>query len=122
MAKTLTTLLTGAAVADGYLPSFDAPIATWLPEYAKDPQGQKATLAQFSAMTSGHAWDENYYLPLNETTELYFGGHAEHTVLRKGFEREPGSDYEYSSASTQVLGVALSRALKVKTPTLTLAD
>jgi CubicO group peptidase (beta-lactamase class C family) len=122
MAKTLTTLLTGAAVADGYLPSFDAPIATWLPEYAKGPQGQKATLAQFSAMTSGHAWDENYYLPLNETTELYFGGHAEQTVLRKGFEREPGSDYEYSSASTQVLGVALSRALKAKTPTLTLAD
>jgi CubicO group peptidase (beta-lactamase class C family) len=122
MAKTLTTLLTGAAVADGVLPSFDAPIATWLTEYANDPQGQQATLAQFSAMTSGHDWNENYYLPLNETTELYFGGHAEQTVLRRGFERAPGSAYEYSSASTQVLAVALSRALRAKAPQRTLAD
>lgn len=122
MAKTLTTLLTGAAVADGMVSSFDAPLSQWLPEYANDPWGQKATLAQLSAMTSGHAWDENYYLPLNETTELYFGGHAAQTVLRKGFEREPGSDYEYSSASSQVLGVALSRALQAKDPSLTVAS
>ena len=120
MTKTLTTLLAGAALADGYIPSFDAPIATWLTQYAQDPWGQKATLAQFSAMTSGHAWDENYYMPLNETTELYFGGHAAQTVLRKGFEREPGREFEYSSASSQVLGVALSRALQVKNPSLTL--
>ena len=121
MAKTLTTMLTGAAVADGMVSSFDAPLAQWLTEYANDPWGKQATLAQLSAMTSGHAWDENYYLPLNETTELYFGGHVEQTVLRKGFEREPGSDYEYSSASSQVLGVALSRALRAKDPNLTLA-
>ena len=121
MAKTLTTLMTGAAVADGIVPSFDAPVSPWLTEYADDPWGKHATLAQLSAMTAGHAWDENYYLPLNETTELYFGGHVEQTVLRKGFEREPGSDYEYSSASSQVLGVALSRALRAKDPNLTLA-
>ena len=121
MAKTLTTVLTGAAVADGILPSFDAPVSQWLTEYANDLWGKQATLAQFSSMTSGHAWTENYYLPLNETTELYFGGHVAQTVLRKGFEREPGSDYEYSSASSQVLGVALSRALQAKDPNLTLA-
>ena len=121
MAKTLTTMLAGAAVQDGIVPSFDAPLSQWLTEYANDPWGQKATLAQLSSMTSGHAWDENYYLPLNETTELYFGRDAPRTVLRKGFEREPGSDYEYSSASSQVLGVALSRALKAKSPDWTLA-
>lgn len=122
MAKTLTTMLTGAAVADGIIPSFDAPVSQWLPEYANDAWGKQATLAQFSGMTSGHAWDENYYMPLNETTELYFGGHAAQTVLRKGFEREPGSDYEYSSASSQVLGVALSRALQKSKADMTLSQ
>lgn len=121
MSKTLTTLLVGAAVAQGVVPSFDAPVSTWLPEYAQDPLGRDATLAQFSAMTSGHAWDENYYLPLNETTELYFGGHAAATVLRKGFEHVPGRDFEYSSASVQVLGVALARALQAVQPDQTLA-
>ena len=122
MAKTVTTLLAGAAVADGVLPSFDAPLATWVPEYADHPLGRSATIAQLSAMTSGHEWSENYYLPLNPTTELYFGGDATATVLRQGFERAPGSDYEYSSASTQLLGLALGRALQAREPGLTLSS
>ncbi len=121
MAKTLTTLLAGAMVADGVLPSLDAPLARWLPEYADDPWGQQATLAQLSAMTAGHAWTEHYYLPLNPTTELYFGGDATGTVLRQGFERAPGSAFEYSSASTQVLAVALQRALRERDPRATLS-
>jgi len=121
MAKTVTTLLAGAAVADGVLPGFDAPLATWVPEYAGHPAGRHATLAQLSAMTSGHEWSEHYYLPLNPTTELYFGGNAAATVLRQGFEREPGTGYEYSSASTQLLGLALGRALQAREPGLTLS-
>ena len=122
MAKTVVTLLTGAAVADGFVPSFDAPLATYLPEYATDPRGAKATLAQLSAMTSGHEWTENYYLPLNPTTQLYFGGDAVGTALAQGFEREPGTEFEYSSASTQVLALALQRALQARQPELTLAS
>jgi CubicO group peptidase (beta-lactamase class C family) len=122
MAKTLITLLAGAAVADGVAPSLDAPLARWLSEYANHPQGAKATLAQLSAMTSGHEWTEHYYLPLNPTTELYFGGHVEVTVLRQGFEREPGSAFEYSSASTQVLAVALQRALRERDPQASLSQ
>lgn len=121
MAKTVMTMLTGAAVAEGIVPSFDAPLSTWVTEYANHPQGRSATLAQLSGMTAGHEWDENYYLPLNPTTELYFGGNARGTVLRHGFERDPGSGYEYSSATTQLLGIALQRALQAREPGLTLA-
>ena len=122
MAKTVVTLLTGAAVADGIVPSFDTLLTNYLPEYANDPRGSKATLAQLSAMTSGHEWTENYYLPLNPTTKLYFGGDATGTVLAQGFEREPGAEFEYSSASTQVLALALQRALQARQPELTLAS
>ena len=121
MSKTVVTMLAGAAVADGILPDFDMPLATYLPEYASDPRGVKATLAQLSAMSSGHEWTEHYYLPLNPTTRLYFGGDVTGTVLAQGFERDPGTAFEYSSASTQVLALALQRALSAHRPELTLS-
>lgn len=121
MAKTVITLLTGAAVADGFIDSFDVPLARYLPEYASDSRGAKATLAQLSAMTSGHDWTEHYYLPLNPTTRLYFGGDTTGTVLAQGFERDPGTEFEYSSASTQVLALALQRALQLRQPDLALS-
>ena len=121
MAKTITTLQVGMAVQQGFISSFDAPITEQLPEYAGDERGRKATVAQLSAMKSGHDWTENYYLPLNVTTELYFGRDAQSVVLRQGFEREPGSEYEYSSGSTQLLGVFLKRALAAKEPGLTIS-
>jgi len=122
MAKTVVAMLVGAAVADGIVPSFDTPLAAYLPEYAGDPRGATATLAQLSAMTSGHEWTEHYYLPLNPTTKLYFGGDVTGTVLAQGFERVPGTAFEYSSASTQVLALALQRALQARQPDLTLSS
>jgi CubicO group peptidase (beta-lactamase class C family) len=121
MSKTVVTMLAGAAVADGILPGFDMPLYTYLPEYASDPRGAKATLAQLSAMSSGHEWTEHYYLPLNPTTRLYFGGDVTGTVLAQGFERDPGTAFEYSSASTQVLALALHRALRAHRRELTLS-
>jgi CubicO group peptidase (beta-lactamase class C family) len=122
MAKTVVTMLTGAAVVDGFIPSFDTPLSAYLPEYAGDPRGGAASLAQLSSMTSGHEWTEHYYLPLNPTTKLYFGGDVAGTVLAQGFERESGTAFEYSSASTQVLAVALQRALQARQPDLTLSS
>ena len=122
MAKTITTLQVGLAVQQGVISSFDAPLTEQILEYAQDPRGQKATVAQLSAMKSGHDWTENYYLPLNVTTELYYGLDAQDVVLRQGFEREPGSAYEYSSGSTQLLGVFLKRALAAKAPGLTISE
>jgi CubicO group peptidase (beta-lactamase class C family) len=122
MAKTVTTMLAGAAVADGYLLSFDEPVSDFIQEWVRDPRGGKATFAQFSAMSAGHNWTESYYLPLNPTAELYYGDQAEAQVLAAGFERDPGKEYEYNSAGTQVLAVALRRALQRKNPELTLAQ
>jgi CubicO group peptidase (beta-lactamase class C family) len=122
MAKTITTLQVGLAVKEGFISSFDAPITEQLKEYANDVRGSKATLAQLASMKSGHDWEENYYLPLNMTTNLYYGKDAQALVLSHGFEREPGSAYEYSSGSTQVLGVFLQRALQAKEPALTISQ
>ena len=116
MAKTVTTMQVGLAVQQGLIPSFDAPITQFLPEYANNARGAKATISQLSAMKAGHDWTENYKLPFNVTTNLYFGTDAEKAVLGQDFEREPGSEFEYSSGSTQVLGVILKRAIQKRNP------
>lgn len=122
MAKTITTMQVGLAVQQGFISSFDAPLTEQIKEYSSDERGRKATIAQLSSMKSGHEWDENYYLPLNMTADLYYGKDAEGLVLSHGFEREPGSAYEYSSGSTQLLGVFLKRALQAKEPGLTISQ
>jgi CubicO group peptidase (beta-lactamase class C family) len=116
IAKTVTTMQVGLAVQQGMISSFDAPITQFLPEYANNAWGAKATIAQLSAMKAGHDWTENYKLPFNVTTNLYFGTDAEKVVLGQGFEREPGTAFEYSSGSTQLLGVILKRAIQKKNP------
>lgn len=121
VAKTVTTLQVGMALQQGLISSFDAPLTERLPEYAGDPRGRKATVAQLSSMKAGHDWTEDYYLPLNITTELYFGQDARQLVLRQGFEREPGTAFEYSSGSTQLLGVFLQRALEAHQKGLTIS-
>lgn len=50
------------------------------------------------------------------------GRDAAGLVLRRGFEREPGSAFEYSSGSTQLLGVFLQRALAAREPGLSIAE
>ena len=116
VAKTVTTMQVGMAVQQGLIPSFDASITQFLPEFKNNLSGSKATISQVSAMKSGHDWTEKYYLPLNVTTDLYYGTNAEKLVLNQGFERAPGTEYEYSSGSTQLLGVILKRAIQAKNP------
>jgi CubicO group peptidase (beta-lactamase class C family) len=116
MAKTVTTMQIGLAVQQGLIPSFDAPITQFLPEYVGNARASKATISQISAMKAGHDWTENYKLPFNVTTDLYFGKDAEKLVLNQNFEREPNTEFEYSSGSTQVLGVILKRAIQKKNP------
>jgi CubicO group peptidase (beta-lactamase class C family) len=116
MAKTVTTMQTGLAVQQGLIPSFDTPITQFLPEYAGNTRGAKATISQLSAMKAGHDWTETYDLPFNATTELYYGKDAEKLVLNQDFERDPGTVYEYSSGTTQLLGVILKRAIQKKNP------
>jgi len=110
MAKTVITLLVGAAIDDGYITHFDQPIIDFLPEL--NDRAKEVTIAQLSAMTSGMDWDENYYSPFSLTPKLYYGSDSEAFVLAQNYDQQPGETFYYSSASTQLLTLVLKRALK----------
>jgi len=111
-AKTVITLLVQIAIQDGYIDSWDDPITKYIPEY-EIPEGvAEPTLRHFSTMTAGMQIKENYNDPFSKTAKLYYGDHAETTALSVPPGKNPtGEVYEYQSAQTQVLTVALSRAV-----------
>ena len=112
MAKTVTTLLLGIAIAEGHVKGLDQPITDFLPEFESDPLGSKATIGQLSAMDSGYEWDEHYYSPFSPTVELLYGDDIRRFLLNGKFTAEPGSYWYYSSASTELMGIFLLRALQ----------
>jgi len=112
MAKTLTTMLLGIAIDEGFVRDLDQPIVDFIPEFKDDPLGKNAAIKHFSLMNSGYEWDEQYYTPFSPTVELYYGNDVESFLLNGEFSQEPGAFWEYSSASTQIMGIFLLRALQ----------
>lgn len=122
MAKTVVTLLVGKAIEEGYIESLDQKITDFLPEFANDERGSKATIGSLSTMSSGYNWDENYYNPFSPTVQLYYGKDVQNFLLARNFSHDFDTYFYYSSASTQILTIALSRALQAKNPNLTVSD
>lgn len=111
MAKTVLTILVGIAIKDGVVESLEQPVTDFLPEFSKDPLGNTATLANLSLMNSGYDWVEHYYSWHSPTVELYHGPDIENFLVNRKFSDAPEARWYYSSASTQLLAIALKRAL-----------
>jgi len=122
MAKTLTTMLLGIAIEEGYVRDLDQPIVDFIPEFKDDPIGKTATVRQLSLMNSGYEWDEQYYTPFSPTVELYYGDDVTEFTTGRAFSAEPGTFWEYSSASTELLGIFLLRALQKPLGNISLSD
>lgn len=110
MAKTITTMMLGKAIEQGYIKSLDQKITDFLPEFKDDEFGKHCTIGDLSAMTSGFDWEEDYYFPLNPTAKAYYGDNIEEQMLSYKFVASPGGKFKYQSGDTQLLGIILQRA------------
>jgi CubicO group peptidase (beta-lactamase class C family) len=110
MAKSVTTMLLGKAIEQGYIRGLDQAITDFIPEFALDSLACLCTVGDLSAMTSGLGWEEAYYSPVNPTTEAYFGDDVEKLMLKQRFVEMPGKKFKYLSANTQLLAIVLQRA------------
>lgn len=112
-AKTVITLLIQIAIQDGYIASWDDPITKYIPEYEIPAGVVEPTLRHFSTMTAGLQTKENYKNPFSTTAKLYYGDDVEATALSiTPGKHIAGEVFEYQSAQTQILTIALSRAVK----------
>ncbi len=104
--KTVMGLLVGAAIADGFIESIDQPASTWLTEWASDPR-RDITLRHLLQMSSGLDTP-----PFGTWTgfRITLGSELEKTVLGLSLAKPPGTDFQYSNASSQLVGIVLERA------------
>ena len=117
VSKSITSLLCGIAVDEGYIKSIDDPITDYLPELKKkDKMWQKLTIRHLLDMRSGLAFDDTYSLRLkdlkrlNAMAKLNYGKNIMKQIRGLKFENEPGTEHKYESMTTQILGVVIQRA------------
>lgn len=112
MAKSVVSVLLGIAIDDGRIAGVDEPITRFLPELrTNDPRFDRITLRHLLAMRSGIAFDEGYRSPVSEAATFYLGRDLKAEVARLRIEGEPDQAYAYKSGDTQLLAMALERAV-----------
>jgi CubicO group peptidase (beta-lactamase class C family) len=112
VSKSITSLLMGIAIDEGYISSVNDPVTKYIPELrSEDPMFKKLTIKDLLNMRAGLKFTDNYnFDPFSKISHLYYGTHQLAKLKRLHFKCEPGTEHEYQSASTALLGIAIEKA------------
>lgn len=113
MAKSVTSILIGCAIDDGYIKSVDEPITNYLPELKKNGF-EKVTISHLLNMTSGIEFNESYYNPFGNAASVYYGRNLKKEISKLKLEKNHNHSFSYSSGDSQILGLILESSLKGK--------
>jgi CubicO group peptidase (beta-lactamase class C family) len=116
VAKSLTSTLVGAAIADGKIKSIEDKVTDYIPEM-KGSAYDDVTIRQLLTMSSGVRWNEDYTDPKADVAR--FNEHqAEPGVdVTASYMRKlpravpPGSRWLYNTGETNLIGVLVSKAV-----------
>lgn len=104
--KSVTSLLCGIAIDEGYIKSTNDAVTDYLPELKKkNPLWQKLTIRHLLDMRSGLDFDDTYSLSINAKkfkrlhamARLNYGHNIPKQIRKLKFISEPGSEYNTSS-------------------------
>lgn len=109
MAKSITTLLLGKAIEEGFIESLDQKVVDFFPEL-KGEFAEQLTVGDLSSMASGLNWDENYYSPFSITAQAYYDKNIRELMLSLAVDEQPGQEFNYLSGNTQLLGMVIEKA------------
>jgi len=111
VAKVFVSALTGIAISDGFIKSTSQPVTDFLPELlASDPRFGQITLEHLLNMRSGIDFNEGYASPFADMAKFYYGKNLRRYIRKLKIEQLPDKEYNYISANTQLLGMAVERA------------
>ncbi|MFN5849517.1 MAG: serine hydrolase domain-containing protein [Chitinophagales bacterium] len=115
VAKSYVSTMVAMAKEEGKIKSLNEPITNYLPELLdRDVRFKNITIQHVLDMRSGIKSSENYYNPFSDVLRLGFGKNVNGKALRISIEKEPNQKFEYKSVNTQLLGMIVERATKVK--------
>lgn len=109
MAKSIVSLLVGAAINEGKIQSVDQKAGDFLPSFRRSDKSE-ISIRDLLTMSSGLDWDEAYSSLFAPNTELYYGRHLEEMVNETKLVAPPGIISNYQSIVTEVLAMILEAA------------
>ena len=110
--KSVTSLLVGIALDKGYIDAVEDPVTKYWPELSdKAPEFARLTIEDLLDMRTGLAFSENYASdPFSGMARLHYGRNIQRQITQQKFKKEPGTEFEYNSMATAILGAVLERA------------
>ena len=111
MAKSWVSTLIGVAIKDGIIKTINQPVCDFLPEFCLG-DNSKITIKHLLTMSSGLNWQEEYYNPIGQTAEAYYGDDLKSLMFSLEPVERPGKIFKYHSSCTQLLCFVIEKATK----------
>ncbi|WP_234109383.1 serine hydrolase domain-containing protein [Chryseobacterium sp. R2A-55] len=111
MAKAVNVMLLGKAIEDQKIKGLNEKYSDFYKNYEHVEFGKDLTLGDLAKMEAGLDWKENYRNPFLPNAKAYYGRSLAEAVFLRGFKEKPGTQFEYQSGASQLLGFAIRRAV-----------
>lgn len=111
IAKSVVSMLIGAAIKDGYIGSVDDKVVDYLPRL-KGGGYDEVTIRHILQMASGVAWNEDYGDPESDVARSPGGTLPLYAYMRDlPREAPPGEKFNYNTGETNIAGALLRAAI-----------
>lgn len=116
VSKSVTALLVGAAIQDGFINGMDAPVTDHIPELAGSAY-DGVSFRHLLTMTSGVKWSEDYTDPQADVNQLvrepFVNGVDPIVAYMRRLPRvdQPGATFVYKTGETELTGISVCRAV-----------
>ncbi len=111
VAKSVVSMLIGAAVKDGYIRNVDESVSDYLPRL-KGSSYDQSSIRNILQMASGVEWNEDYADPEADINRATWATLDMYEYLRhKPRENAPGETFNYNTAETNLAGTLLRSAI-----------
>lgn len=109
MSKSWVSTLIGIAIKDGAIKNVNQKVCEFLPNFCSENE-KNLSIKHLLTMSSGLDWDENYYNPIGQTAEAYYGTNLKDLVMDLKIIEPSGEVFKYHSSCTQLLAFVLEQA------------
>lgn len=109
ISKSFVGTLIGVAIKEGSIKSVNQKVCDFLPKFCKG-RNAKLTIKNLLTMSSGLNWTEDYYNPIGQTAQAYYGHDLKGLIMNLDVVETPGKIFKYHSSCTQILTFVLEAA------------
>ena len=109
MAKSWVSTLVGVALKEGKIKSVDQKVCDFFPNFCEG-RNAELTIKNLLTMSSGLNWIEDYYNPIGQTAQAYYGSDVKGLMMGLKVVETPGKVFKYHSSCSQLLAFIVEEA------------